>query len=428
MTIPAILKRLVPIALVCAVSASADYPSETLVARLRTGTTFRAAAEALVRDYPRFVDDIVRITEVPAPPFAEEARGTLLMEMLREAGLDAVERDDEGNVMGVRRGTGGGPLVAISAHLDTVFPAGTDVRVRRTGTRLSAPGVGDDSQALALLLAVIRAMDDAAVETTNDLLFVGTVGEEGAGSLRGVRHLFLNGRYRNRISAFVSIDGVGPGSVIVTGAVGSERHRITFTGPGGHSYASSGIVNPAYALAGAMQRLGDLRLSSSPRTTLNIGRMGGGTSVNAIPSEAWMEVDLRSESPEALATLAGDVLHAVNAAAAAENDARSTAQGRIVASTERLDTRPAGHVPRSSSLVKTAEAATRAVGLVPQLASGSTDANLPISLGIPAITIDSGLVGGRAHAPDEWIDVEPSRATAGIERVLLLVLSLAGAA
>jgi acetylornithine deacetylase/succinyl-diaminopimelate desuccinylase-like protein len=420
-----IVLRLIPVLLVCVLSASAGYPADAVVSRARMAAPFAEAVSALDRGYALFVQDIITLTEIPAPPFKEDARGAAFLRMLAEAGLSDVERDDEGNVMGIRKG-GGGPLVAVSAHLDTVFPPGTDVTVRRKGTRLSAPGIADNAQSLAMLLAIVRAMDTAAIQTSSDVLFVGTVGEEGQGSLRGVRHLFTRGRYRNAISAFLSIDGAGRGNVIVTGAVGSERYRVTFSGPGGHSYGSFGLVNPAHALGGAIQRLSSLDVPGAPKTTYNVGRVGGGTSVNSIPSEAWMEVDLRSEAPEALSALGARFRKAMERAASEENHARSTAQGPITVDVELLATRPGGQMPATSRLVETAAAVTRAMGLTPHFAGSSTDANLPISLGIPAITIDSGIFGGRAHSPDEWIDVDKKASFTGLERALLMIVSVAG--
>ena len=419
-----LLLRLIPVLLVCALSASAGYPADAVVSRVRNASPFADAVAALDTGYPVFVDDIVTLTEIPAPPFQEDARGAAFLQMLTEAGLEDVERDAEGNVMGLRPGRGG-PLIVVSAHLDTVFPSGTDVTVRRNGTRLAAPGIADNSQSLAMLLAIVRAMDAAGLRTWSDVLFVGTVGEEGQGSLRGVNHLFTRGRYRSAISAFVSIDGAGGGDVIVTGAVGSERHRVTFSGPGGHSYGSFGLVNPAHALGGAIQRLSALDVPGAPKTTYNVGRIGGGTSVNSIPSEAWMEVDLRSESAEALGALVSGFRKAMEQAASEENRVRSTAQGPVTVDIELMATRPGGQTPATSRLVETAAAVTRAMGRIPSFAVSSTDANLPISRGIPAITIDSGIFGGRAHSPDEWIDIDRAASFRGLERALLLVVSVA---
>ena len=314
----------------------------------------------------------------------------------------------------------------VAAHLDTVFPEGTDVNVRRNGTRLSAPGIGDNAQGLATLLALARALDAAAVRTESDVLFVANVGEEANGALRGVRHLFTAGRYKDRIRAFISIDGMGTGDYVTTGGVGSRRYRVTFNGPGGHSYGAFGLVNPAAAMAGSIQRLSAVNVPSSPKTTYNVGMIGGGTSVNTIPASVWMEVDLRSESPTALTTLDSAFTAAVAAAVAEENRVRSTTAGPLTVDITLLGDRPSGQTAATTALVQTTGAAIRATGLQPEYGWSSTDANLPMSLGIPAIAIDSGIQGDRAHAPDEWIDVERRRVVAGLQRVLLIVLSVAG--
>jgi acetylornithine deacetylase/succinyl-diaminopimelate desuccinylase-like protein len=317
-------------------------------------------------------------------------------------------------------------LLVVAAHLDTVFPEGTNVTVRRDGTRLSAPGIGDDAQGVAAMLALARAMNAAAVRTTSDILFVANVGEEGSGALRGVRHLFTKGRYKDRIQAFISIDGPGSGDYITTGGVGSKRYRVTFNGPGGHSYSAFGIVNPANALAEAIRHMAAIPVPREPRTTFNVGAIGGGTSVNTIPSSAWMDVDLRSESPEELDKLNVAFNDAMARGAAAENRARSTAQGAITTDVQLVGDRPSGSTAPGSSLVQATAAAVRATGLQPVYGSSSTDANLPMSLGIPAITIDTGLSGGRAHAPDEWLDVARGPGVLGLQRALLIVLSVAG--
>jgi acetylornithine deacetylase/succinyl-diaminopimelate desuccinylase-like protein len=345
--------------------------------------------------------------------------------MFRDAGLADVDIDAAGNVLAFRPGRGG-PLLVVAAHLDTVFPAGTDVRVKRDGTRLAAPGIGDDAQGVAVLVALARALNTARVTTSSDVLFVADVGEEAMGSLRGVRHLFTEGRYRDRIRQFVSIDGVGDGSFITVGAVGSYRYRVTYTGPGGHSYGAFGLVNPAQALAAAITALAAVDVPDSPRTTFNVGVLGGGTSVNAIPSSVWMEVDLRSESPAELLRLDRTFRALVDRAAADENQARSAAQGAVRAIVDRLAERPSGQTSLHSRIVETASAAVRTMGLAPTYGWSSTDANLPMSLGIPAITVDSGIPGGRPHAPDEWIDLAKPAAFGGLQRTLLLVLSLAG--
>src|SRR5438876_9650162 len=223
------------------------------------------------------------------------------MDMLRQNGLTNVEMDAEGDVIGVRKGTGNGPMIAIAAHLDTVFPEGTNVKVRREGTKLFAPGVGDDSRALAVLLAIIRALDGAKIQTTSDILFIGNVGEEGPGDLRGMKYLFQKGPYKDKIKTFISLDPFGWGNDITTAGMGSKRFKVVFKGPGGHSFGSFGLVNPAYALGNAITKLSKMQVPLTPKTTYNVGVVGGGTSVNSIPFESWMEVYLRSETKEELA-------------------------------------------------------------------------------------------------------------------------------
>jgi len=307
-----------------------------------------------------------------------------------------------------------------------VFPEGTDVKVKRDNTRLAAPGVGDDTRSLAVLLAMSRALDEARIETASDILFIGDVGEEGLGDLRGMKYLFTKGPYRDRIKTFISVDGSGSGEDITHGAVGSKRYRVTFKGPGGHSYGAFGLVNPAYAMGSAIQKFSKLTVPVSPKTTFNVGVVGGGTSVNSIPFESWMEIDMRSESPAELQKLDAAFQTLVKQAVDEENAARSTREGRITADVKLVGDRPSGLTPRDSVLVQTAAAAVRATGMTPRFGYSSTDSNIPISLGIPAITIDSGGRGDRAHALDEWIDVEKSSSLPGIRSALILLLTSAG--
>ncbi|MBI2821888.1 MAG: M20/M25/M40 family metallo-hydrolase [Acidobacteria bacterium] len=397
---------------------------DAVVRRILADPRFRAAQTHLEGDHDRLVREIIDLTEIPAPPFKEDRRASAYLEMLRQLGLDHVEMDAEGNVMGIRPGTGRGSLLAVAAHLDTVFPEQTDVRVRREGTRLLAPGIGDDTRALAVLLAVLRAMNAAQIRTGSDILFLGTVGEEGLGDLRGAKYLFQQGRYKDRIAMFISIDGTGS-EVLTIGALGSQRYRVTFRGPGGHSYGAFGLVNPAFALAGAVSRLSRLQVPKSPKTTFNVGVIGGGTSVNAIPSESWMDIDLRSESPAELDTLVETTLLLMQDAASEENRTRSTEQGRIKLAIQKIGDRPSGQNPETAAIVRLAGACLRAYGLEPRYHTGSTDANIPISMGIPAITIGSGGQGGRSHALDEWIDVEKTSSVRGIQIVMTILLALA---
>ena len=276
--------------------------AESIIREVMTGEVYRAAVATLAAEHDRTVEDIIALTQIAAPSFQEETRARAFLSMATAHGLKDLEIDGEGNVTGLRPGVGNGPLVCIAAHLDTVFPAGTDLTVRRDGTRLYAPGVGDDTRSLAVLLAWLRALEAASVRTRADLLFVADVGEEGPGDLRGMRYLFQKGPYRDRISAFITVDSPNMDH-IATGGVGSKRYRVTFRGPGGHSYGAFGLVNPMFAMADAIARLGRIALPASPKTTYSASVTGGGTSINSIPDSVWTDFDLRSESPAELARL-----------------------------------------------------------------------------------------------------------------------------
>ena len=385
---------------------------------------FKNATAFIESDHDRFVRELVLLTEIPAPSFKEQKRAAAYLEMLRGHGLSSVEMDAEGNVMGVRKGTGNGSMLAVLAHLDTVFPEGTDVKVRREGTRLMAPGVGDDTRALALMLALIRAMDVAKLQTASDILFVGNVGEEGEGDLRGVKYLLQQGKYKDRIKLFISIDG-GDQGPIVNGALGSKRYRVAFKGPGGHSYNAFGLVNPGFALGNAITKFSHISVPSKPKTTFNVGVVGGGTSVNSIPTEVYMDVDIRSESREELNRVVESFLSIIREAVEEENRSRSTAEGKIEADIKLIGDRPSGETPISSSLVQTTTAAVKAFGLTPSYSIGSTDSNIPISMRLPAVTIGRGR-GGRSHSLDEWVDVEKKSSVQAVQVALAVVLAAAG--
>jgi acetylornithine deacetylase/succinyl-diaminopimelate desuccinylase-like protein len=407
--------------------APGNDPAAASVQSAMASPAFRAASARLDADYDRTVAELIRITETPAPPFKEAARAKLFADMLRALGLRDVKMDAEGNVTALRPGTRpGGKLLVVSAHLDTVFPEGTPIKVRREGHRLFAPGIGDDSLGLASLLAWIRAMDAAKVETRDGILFVGTVGEEGQGDLRGVRHFFTKGEYKDRVGAFLSVDGTDA-TEVTHGAVGSRRYRVTFSGPGGHSYGAFGIVNPMAAMADFIQRLYRVSVPAEPKTTYSASVTGGGTSVNSIPNETFIEVDMRSSDPVALQRLERRMLAIVAEAVSAENHARSTSAGEIKAAPKLIGDRPAGKTELSHPLVQTAIAAIRAHGLTPVPDYSSTDSNIPMSLGIPALTIGSGGGGGRAHALDEYLDVERTAFVRGMSVGLALIMAAAGA-
>jgi acetylornithine deacetylase/succinyl-diaminopimelate desuccinylase-like protein len=396
------------------------------VQRVVMSPQFQTAQDFISKDHERFVREVTQITEIEAPPFKEAKRAAAFADMLRQTGVSDIETDAEGNVIGLRKGAGTGPLIAIAAHLDTVFPDGTNVKVRREGTRLLAPGVGDDSRGLAVLLQIIRAMDAAKIQTASDILFIGNVGEEGPGDLRGMKYLFEKSRYKDRIKVFISLDPFGSGSDITTAGIGSKRFKVVFRGPGGHSFGSFGLVSPAYALGNAITKLSKMQVPQIPRTTYNVGVVGGGTSVNSIPFESWMEIDLRSENKEELNKAVETFTKLMHEAADEENHTRSTVQGKIEVDVRLIGDRPFGQISLNAPLVQTAAAVIRAFGMSPSYGSSSTDANIPMSLGIPAITLESGGTGGRNHTLDEWIDVEKTSSVRGIEVAMGILLSLAG--
>ena len=418
------------LSLVIALGTVLPLSAQTPDARIRdiiASASFKQATAFIESDQDRFVRELIALTEIPAPPFKEAARAKAFMTMLQQHGLADVEMDGEGNVMGLRRGAGGGTpgLLVVSAHLDTVFPEGTDVTVKRQGTRLSAPGVGDDTRGLALLLAIVRALDAGKFRTEYDILFVGNVGEEGEGDLRGIKFLLHKGKYKDRIRQMLVIDG-NEANGITNGGVGSRRYRVAFKGPGGHSFGAFGLVNPAYAMAGAIARFSRISVPASPKTTYSIGVVRGGTSVNSIPFEVSMDVDMRSESCAELKKVDDQFLAIVRDAVAEENAARSTKQGAIQADPKVIGERPCGETPRSAPIVQTAAAAIAAFGMTPRYSFSSTDANIPMSLGIPAITIGRGGPGDRTHSLDEWTDVEPRANIVNVQRALALVLAVAG--
>lgn len=395
------------------------------VARIIVSDLFKAAQEDLRAGHDRFVDEIVELTQIPSPPFKEEVRAAAYAEKFRALGLEAVETDEIGNVLGLRRGRGNGQVVVVAAHLDTVFPEGTDVTVRREGTKLYAPGVGDDTRGLAVVLAFIRALDAAGIETEQDILFVGDVGEEGRGDLRGVRHLFEAGRYRDKIAGFFTVDGIELEN-ITTVAVGSLRYRVTFCGPGGHSLNAFGTVNPLYALGTLLSGMAAIKVPAEPRTTFCASVAGGGSSVNAIPEEAWLEIDLRSVDQGELSRLDEIVHGLIDTAVANENARADTTDGAITVEITRIGNRPAGRTPHNSRIVQAAFAALPAFGFEATTGDSSTDANIPMSLGVPAIRLGSGGTGGRAHSLEEWIDVAPDLSLRGLYAGLATILGTVG--
>jgi tripeptide aminopeptidase len=409
----------IPMALFVTVStAFAQQDAANVGARLLQDAAIKAAVEGLRASEPQTIEDQVRICEVEAPPFKETKRGQLYAQMFRDIGLQNVRIDKEGNVLGDKPGAQARPHLVFAAHLDTVFPEGTNVTVKREGSVLRAPGIGDDCRGLAVVLAVARAMVKSKLQTPGTITFVGNVGEEGLGDLRGVKYLFNEGM-KGQIDRFVSIDGTGLGLTHI--AVGSLRYRVTFKGPGGHSYGAFGMVNPIQALGRAMARIADFQVPTEPKTTFNVGRIGGGTSVNAIPYEAWMEVDMRSADPASLQSVDAKFHKAVDDAVADENARWGSRQ--LTVEKTLVGSRPAGQTKADAPIVVASVSATKALGIAVSLDEGSTDSNIPMSLGIPAITIDGGGRGRGAHALDESFDTTES--WKGTQRALLIALALA---
>lgn len=379
----------------------------------------RAALDAARAAEAKTIEDQIRFCEVPAPPFKETARGDVLKREFAALGLQNIRVDRAGNVLGDRPGNAPHPHLVIAAHLDTVFPEETDVKVTRRGQLLEGPGIGDNCRGLAVLIAIVRSMNQAGVRTPGTITFVADVGEEGLGDLRGMKALFGE-TMKGQIDRFVSLDNADPQVTII--GVGSHRYRITFKGPGGHSFAEFGLANPANALGRAIAKIADFQVPDNPRTTFNVGRIGGGASVNAIPSEAWMEVDLRSSDPSSLTALDAKFRQAVDRAAVEEN-ARWGRPGVITVVKELVGDRPAGSISEDAPIVATAMATARAVGLPSGISEGSTDANIAMNLNIPAVTIGGGGRSINAHAPNEAFDATDS--WRGTENALLLTIALA---
>ena len=378
----------------------------------------RAALDFVHETEPATVTQQVRLCEVPAPTFGERARAEVVRELLAAAGLKNVRRDREGNVLGEWPGRSPRPHVVLAAHLDTVFPEDTRVTVRREGSILRGPGIGDNCRGLAVLTAVARALSKARLETHGSITFAATVAEEGLGDLRGVRALMTT-TLKSRVDRFVAVDGSG--TSITNIGVGSRRYRVTFRGSGGHSYNNFGRPNPAQALGRAMALISDIRVPSNPKTTFSVGRIGGGISINAIPAEAWMELDLRSIDPKALEALDRSIQSVLQRAADQEN-ARWNSQDLVRVISNPVGNRPAGRSDERSMIVQAALAASRQAGITASLIEGSTDANLPMQMNIPAIAIGAGGRGSGVHSLDETFDSRNS--VRGTDRALRLAVAL----
>ena len=385
----------------------------------------KAAHAKIAADYETTVAEVIELTEIPAPPFRETARGARMLEKFKALGLADVHVDAVGNVIGTRPGKDrAAKALMVAAHLDTVFPPDVAIKVRREGDTLHAPGIGDTTVTLAALLAFNRAMNAANITPARDIIFVANVGEEGQGDLRGVRHIFSASPLKPRIGDFISFDGSNVAR-IVNGGVGSRRYRVAFKGPGGHSYGAFGIVNPMAAMAGTVQGLYKIVPPTDVKTTFAASTIAGGTSVNSIPNLILAEFDMRSASTTNLKALETQFLKIIDDSVAAENAARDTRYGKISAVPELIGDRPAGTTPATDPLVLTAERLLKAGGYDAQMMPSSTDSNIPISLGIPAITLGAGGGGFRAHALDEYVNIERGAFVKGITTAFDIVVEAA---
>src|SRR5712671_4641705 len=362
-----------------------------------------------------------RITEIPAPPYKEKVRAEYYLKRFQELGFKDATIDIEGNVIALRKGSGGGrPKLVVSAHLDTVFPEGTDVAVKEKDGVTLAPGIGDDSRGLAALLSLIKSINANEIATVGDVMFVGTVGAEELGNIRGAQALF---RDHADIDGFISIDGLGI-TRVVNQATGSHRYEMIFKGPGGHSFQEFGLPSAIHAMGRAIAKIADLQTPSDPKTTFTVGTVGGGTSVNAIAGEARMAVDMRSDSTEELLKLEARLLDLVKAAVVEEN-ARWKSD-KMTVEIKLIGDRPAGIVALDSPIVQATQRAVAAIarGPLATFAGSSTDSNIAMSLGIPAVTIGGGGEGGNWHSRNEWY--KPVDAYFGPQNALLTILMLTG--
>ncbi len=410
--------------LLAAQQASAQTPSPAIDAALQAILANPKVVKTLddiKADDARTLEEQKRITEIPAPPYKEKVRAEYFLKRMQELGFKDAAIDTEGNVIALRKGTGGGrPKLVVSAHLDTVFPESTDVTVKEKDGAILAPGIGDDSRGLAALLSLIKTMNENSIATIGDLVVVGTVGEEELGNLRGVKALF---RDHADIDGFISIDGLGI-TRVVNQATGSHRYEMIFRGPGGHSFQEFGLPSAIHAMGRAVAKISELQTPSDPKTTFTVGTVSGGTSVNAIAGEAKMAVDMRSNSTDELLKLEARLLDLVRQAVVEENARWNT--DKMTVEITLIGDRPAGTVSMDSPIVQATQRTVAAIGRGPRVtfAGSSTDSNIAMSLGIPAVMIGGGGEGGNWHSRNEWY--KPVDAWMGPQNALLTVLMLTG--
>ncbi|MBA2565297.1 MAG: M20/M25/M40 family metallo-hydrolase [Gemmatimonadetes bacterium] len=428
MSSPATLRR-APLAgaallhlLVVPILMSAPLPAQELdsdVARLLRRSDVNQALREIGVRHEQVLSWQRALARIPAPTGDEGARARFVQRQFQILGLEDIGIDGMGNVLGSWPRARVRPRILLTAHLDTVFPAGTPLEHDWFGPRLVGPGVHDNARGIAVLLGAAEAFVRAGPLLNASVVFACTVGEEGLGDLRGMKELFRPGGAAEGVDYVINVDGPGLDRIVNRG-LGSRRYRVTYRGPGGHSWNDFGLVNPANALGRAITRLASIPLPSSPRSSLNVGRVGGGTSVNTIPQEAWMEVDIRSEAAETLMRVEREAMDALVDVLREEREVHG--DDRLELDAELVGDRPAGALPPNALLVRAVRAVTRALGVEPALSVSSTDANVPLALGVPAVSLGGGGVGGRAHSPEEWFDA--AEAQHGVERVFLLALLL----
>ena len=391
---------------------------------LKANGQVKLAFDRIEKEDAETVRDMIHLTEILAPPFGEGPKGQAFAELLRQAGADSVWTDPEGNVFGLRKGTATETgYVGLDAHLDVVFPEGTDVKVRYVGDTLKAPGIGDDTRGLAMVIRILNVMKETGIRTRKDLLFVGSVGEEGLGDLRGMKYIFNQSGLN--IDSWIAIDGGEIGRISNAG-LGSKRYKVIIRGPGGHSWGAFGLANPHHALGKVIDQFStaawDFTSCDISKTSFNVGRIGGGTSVNSIPFESWMEVDMRALDPENLAEVEKILKTTVQQAIDEYN--ASGVKGKVEYGLEPIGDRPSGELPSSLPLIQRTMAATASFGETPVLGRGSTNINIPVSLGIPSVCIGRGGKGGGAHSLHEWyLNEDGAKA---IQLALLIALAQAG--
>ena len=371
------------------------------IEKLSANSKVKKAFKYIIDIEEKTMKNLIELTEIEAPPFKEEKRAQEFAKRLKSAGIENVWIDSIGNVIGLLKGTVGNKNIAIDAHMDTVFPEGTDVKVKIKNDTLYAPGVGDDTRGLAMILTIAETIKKNGIQPINNILFIGTVGEEGLGNLRGVRHLFENNN--PKIDSWIAIDGGSIGRVN-NQALGSYRYEVVFDGPGGHSWGAFGLVNPHHALGYGIKDFiekANEYTSSGPRTSYNVGIISGGTSINSIPFKSSMQIDIRSVDPYRLDDMEKILFNSMQSALKDQNEMKRSGPD-LKLSINKIGNRPSGKVDESVPLIQRTIAATQHMGVEPRLTIGSTNSNIPISLGVPSVTIGRGGDGAGAHSLDEW--------------------------